>query len=578
MSKTNSRDSDLRMQGSSGRWYPSPWPAAAILLVTAVAYLPAMHAGFVWDDDHYVTENPLLTAPDGLWRIWFSLHRQSQYFPLTFTTLRLEHMLWGLNPVGYHAVNVLLHGVNACLVWVVLRRLALPGAWWAAAIWALHPVNVESVAWVTELKNTQSTLFSLLALLAWLKFTETATARPWAFYALSLFLYSLALFSKTTACTLPAAMLLVAWLREKAFPWRRIVQVVPFLALGLALGLLSIWWERHLGNYQDEVGQSLDALERLLLAAHSLWFYVTKLVWPAQLTFSYPRWQVDASDWLQYVAVIAWAAAAVFLWWRRNVWGPGPIIAVAFFAATLSPLLGFVPLYTFRFSWVADHYQYVASIGLIALAAGAGTVHAQRAGPRGRSLGMIACAAALIALGTLTWRQTHAYESPETLWRDTLAKNPSAWIAHNNLANLLARRGETAEALTHFREALRLEPDIAEAHLNLGVVLERYGQMDEAIAEYREALRLNPHYPDGHFNLGNALLSRGRTAEAIAEYRQALRMQPDYPNAHFNLGNVLASQGKTAEAIAHFREALRLKPDFSEARINLRAAERSGDR
>ena len=244
-----------------------------------------------------------------------------------------------------------------------------------------------------------------------------------------------------------------------------------------------------------------------------------------------------------------------------------------FFAATLSPLVGFTPLYTFRLSWVADHYQYVASIGLIALATGAGTVAAQRAGSRGRNLERVVGAVVLLVLGTLMWRQTHVYENLETLWRDTLAKNPTAWIAHNNLANLLAR-GDTVEA-THFREMLRIDPDVPEAHSNRSVALEQQGQIDEAIREYREALRIDPSYADAHFNLGNALSRQGRAAEAIAEYLLALRSGPDYPNAHFNLGNTLASQGMIDEAIVHFREALRLRPDFPAAQRNLESALRA---
>ena len=225
---------------------PELWGAIFIVVAVFIAYWPALRGGFIWDDDAYVTNNPLLTAPDGLRRIWFSFYTQSQYFPLVYTTFRFEYGLWGLHPPGYHIVNVLLHSANALLVWLVLRRLALPGAWLAAAIFALHPVQVETVAWITELKNTESTFFCLLALLAWMKFAGT---HSWRFYALTFLLYALALFSKTTACTLPAAMLLVLWLKHLPVNWQRWLQVVPFLAAGLAMGLLSIWWERHLGNY-----------------------------------------------------------------------------------------------------------------------------------------------------------------------------------------------------------------------------------------------------------------------------------------------------------------------------------------
>jgi hypothetical protein len=216
-----------------------------IILATLAAYWPVFSAGFIWDDDAYVTDNPLLTAPDGLSSIWFSAHSQSQYFPLVFSTLRLEYALWGLNPVGYHVVNVGLHIVNSLLVWALLRRLALPRAWLAAAVFALHPVQVETVAWVTELKNTESTLFYLLAVFAWLDFC--AGKGRW-FYALALALHALALFAKTTACTLPAVLLLVLWLKNEPVNWRRIFQVLPFLLLGFGMGLLSVWWENHLGN------------------------------------------------------------------------------------------------------------------------------------------------------------------------------------------------------------------------------------------------------------------------------------------------------------------------------------------
>ena len=212
------------------------WGAVFIVVAIFIAYLPALHGGFIWDDDAYVTNDPLLSAPDGLWRIWFSAHHQSQYFPLVFTTLRFEYDLWGLNPVGYHAVNILLHAANALLAWLILRRLTVPGAWLAAAIFALHPVQVETVAWITELKNTESTFFYLLALLAWMKF---AASESWRFYALTFLLYALALFSKTTACTLPAAMMLVLWLKREPLTLGRWIQLVPFLAAGLAMGLLS---------------------------------------------------------------------------------------------------------------------------------------------------------------------------------------------------------------------------------------------------------------------------------------------------------------------------------------------------
>ncbi|MGD0650694.1 MAG: tetratricopeptide repeat protein [Verrucomicrobiia bacterium] len=542
--------------------------AVLIIVLTVVAYLPAMRGGFIWDDDYYVTENPLLTATDGLRRIWFSTHHQSQYFPLVYTTLRFERMLWGLNPMGYHVVNVLLHSLNALLVWAVLKRLALPGAWLAAAIFALHPVHVESVAWITELKNTQSTLFYLLALLAWMKFADKETTRPWRFYATALLLHALALFCKTTACTLPAAMVLVLWVRDQPIGWRRIAQVVPFLVLGATMGLVSVWWEAHLGHYQGTYF-AFSVLERLLIASRAVWFYALKLVWPTNLTFSYPRWQINPRDPLQYVWLTGCVAVALVLWWRRNNWGRGCAGAVIFFVATLSPLLGFIPLYTFRFSFVADHYQYLPSIGLIALSTAA---ISRQAAALHVSFHM-RCALSLLlllVLGVSTWRQAHAYQDPETLWRDTLTKNPSSWIAHCNLGAVLERLGKLSEAKEHFEQALRIEPDCAEAHYNLGISLARAGRLEDAIRHYEQALRLiNSDYPKTYNNLGNALLKLGKLSEAKERFEQALRIRPDYAEAHNNLGIVLARLGRVQEAIGHYEQALRIKPDYAEVHFNL---------
>jgi tetratricopeptide (TPR) repeat protein len=546
------------------RWFL----ALVLVVITFAAYQPVRHAGFIWDDDAYVTQNPLLTAPDGLQRIWFSAHHQSQYFPLVFTTLRFERMLWGLHPVGYHFVNLLLHGLNALLLWVVLRKLAVPGSWLAAAIWAVHPVNVESVAWITELKNTQSTLFYLLALLAWMKFTARETGHPWRFYLLALVLQTLALFSKTTACTLPVALLLVLWLQKRPIGGRRLIQVAPFLALGVAMGLLSVSWEAHLGNYGRDLHYPFHGLERLLIATHAVWFYVTKLVWPTKLAFSYPRWEIDRRDPLQYAGLIGCVAIALWLWWRRRALGRAPVAAVVFFVASLSPLLGFIPLYTFRYAFVADHYQYVASIGLIALFAAAVSSRADTC-QLGRTRQCALSVLLLFALGTLTWRQAHIYRDVETLWRDTLAKHPDVWLAHNNLGNVFLQEGKISDAIGHYEQALRSQPDFIEAHNGLGNALFRQGRFPEAIEHWQQALRINPDYLDAHLNLGAALRQAGKSEEAIAHYEQALRIKPDFAEAHNNLGNVFLQEGKISDAIGHYEQALRLKPDYAEAHANL---------
>jgi tetratricopeptide (TPR) repeat protein len=549
-------------------WKSPAAGAALILLVTLVAYLPALRCGYVWDDDIYVTGNPLLTAPDGLKRIWFAPHTYPAYFPMVNTTLRFEHMLWGLNPAGYHCVNILLHCVNALLVWTVLRRLAVPGAWLAAAIWAIHPVNVESVAWITELKNTQSTLFYLLTLWAWMKFTDRQTVRPWRWYSLALLLYGPALFSKTTASTLPAAMLLVLWLRREPIGWRRVVQVVPFLGYGVGIGLLSLWCEAHEGNYAEALRYSYGGVGRLLIATHALWFYAAKLAWPARLTFSYPRWEINPRDPLQYLWLIACVAIALLLWWRRRALGRGPAAAVVFFVAALSPLLGFIPVYTFVYSFVADHYQYVASMGLIALFAGAVSSQADT-WQLGHTMRCTLSAALLVVLGALTWQQARIYQNVETLWGDTLMKNSQSWMAHLNLGNVLLQEGRVSDAIGHYEQTLRIKPDCARAENSLGAALYETGTCAEAIEHYQQALRIKPDYAEAHRNLGIAFAQTGKIADAIAHYQQALQIRPDFVEAHFSLATALQQTGKLDEAVAHYEQVVHLQPDYAEARNNL---------
>jgi len=534
------------MDGSDVRAKLMPIAGGALIaLVTALAYLPALGGGFVWDDDLYVTSNPLLTEPDGFRKIWFSTHTQSQYFPLVFTTLRLEYALFGADPLGYHVVNVALHVLNALLAWRVLARLAVPGAWLAAAIFALHPVQVESAAWITELKNTQSTALALLCLLAWMRFTEAGAAPRARFYALALVLYALALFSKTTVCTLPAAFVLVLWLRGRPFGVHRILEVAIFLALGLAMGLVSIWWEDHLGNYSERYRLSFTWVERLLIATRAIWFYLGKLLWPVDLAFSYPRWELDARDPVQYVWAVACAAVAASLWWWRRALGRGTVTAAVFYVATLSPMLGFISLFTFYYTFVADHYQYLACLGPIALFSAV----VWRLGARWPG-GRLAAAAALLGLlGSLTWQQARAYESHESLWRDTLRKNPHSWMAHNNLGMLLQQRGDHDEAELHLKKSIALNPRNGQAHFNVGNVLLARGELDAAIVHYRQALHFHPNRASFHHNLAVALERQRRWSEAADAYRQALRFDPGNAAAGARLrvleGNEAGSGGRS---------------------------------
>jgi tetratricopeptide (TPR) repeat protein len=534
------------------------WQGGLIVLLVFLAYLPALRGGFIWDDDEYVTNNPLLTAPDGLRRIWFSMDSPSQYFPLTYTVFRIERSLWGLNPAGYHGVNILLHAINALLVWLLLKRLRVPGAWLAGALFALHPVQVESVAWITELKSILSLFFILLTLFCWIEFVGERSRRFW--YWLALVFYAPALFSKTTACTLPAALLLILWLKTKPIDWRRLAQVVPFLAMGLGMGLLTVWWERFHQATQGKLF-SMGLRERILVASHALWFYAGKLFWPVNLTFSYPRWAIEPANPSAYGWLVMGIGLGAAIYFTRRFVGRSVEVATLFYVATLSPLLGFVMLYTFRYTFVADHYQYVASIGLIALAA-AGITIAFKTKP---FLKLACSGALLLTLGILTWRQAGIYRNLETLWRDTLAKNPDCWLAHNNLGTDFAAKGRFDEAIESFHQAIQINPNSAVTLYNLGLALADKGRSDEAIENFRHAIQINPDYRDALDDLGVALAAKGRFDEAIENFRQAIQINPNSSDALYNLGGALLHQGQLDEAIGNFRQAIRIKPNFSEA-------------
>jgi tetratricopeptide (TPR) repeat protein len=551
--------------------------AVVLVAVTILAYRPAWDGGFLWDDDDYIIKNELLTAANGWQRIWFSLDSPSQYFPLTYSTFRIEHALWGLNTTGYHWVNLLLHVGNALLVWAVLARLKVPGSWLAAAIFALHPVQVESVAWITERKNVLMGFFFLLTLLAWVAFVDDRTRRPWIFYCLALISYVLALSAKATACTLPTALFLILWLQRKPITVRRLVQIVPFVVLGIGMGLLAIWWEHYHQGTNRDVFTFLSPIERILVASRAVWFYLSKIFWPSNLTFIYPRWNISPEDLLDYVWVLASIAACVAIYFSRRYVGRGVEVAAAFFVATLSPVLGFIMLFTFRYTFVADHYQYLACIGPIALAS-AGIVTLSDKFAQYRTVIVGAALLVVAGLGTLTWRQAATYTDIETLWRTTLARNPECWMAHTNLGLALLQKAKIDDAIAHYRSALQMQPDSWDAEYNLGTALMEKGQADEALLHCERAVRMRQTDPDAQVSLGNALIQKGRIDEAIAHYQKAITVQPDHFLARYSLGHALLEKGELDGAIQLCRSALLLRPLDADCHTTLAIAlEERGD-
>jgi len=536
----------------------------AFLLATLAAYHPAWHGGVLWDDDDHLTPARLQSA-DGLRQIWFDLSATQQYYPVVHSVFWVQHKLWGDDTLGYHLVNIVLHVLSAFLLALILRRLAVPGAILAAAIFALHPVQVESVAWITELKNTLSGALYLAAALAYLHFDKSRQRR---LYALALALFVLALLSKTVTATLPAALLIVFWWQRGRLDWRRDVRpLAPFFALGAAGGFLTAWVERTLIGAQGAEFQ-FTLIERCLIAGRVIWFYLGKLFWPTDLIFIYPRWQVSQDAWWQYLYPLGVAALLAGLWLLRKR-SRAPLAAMLFFCGTLFPALGFVNVFPFVYSFVADHFQYLASIGIIALFSAGLACAVKKWNLQSRP----AAVAAVLVLGgplaLLSWSQSRQYVDAETLYRATLRRNPSCWMARNNLGLCIARKLRFEEAVTQYHEALQIKPDYPEARNNLGSVLLGMGRLEEAVKEYKEALRLKPDFAEAHYNLGNTFQELGRLDEAAAQYRETLQLLPDSAAAHNKLGNALEGLGRLEEAVTEYTEALRLTPDFAEAHNQL---------
>jgi len=598
---------------------------ALVLGATTIAYLPALRGGFVWNDSDYVTA-PALRSLHGLSRIWFEVGATEQYYPLLHSAFWLQHRIFGDNPAGYHAVNLLFHLGGIVLFAAVLRKLfgvrsdapagsaaaatddSALAAWLGAALFALHPVHVASVAWITEQKNTFSLLFYLGAALAYLRFDESRRPRHYLF---ALVLFSLAMLAKTSAVTLPAALLVVLWWKQGALAWRRDgAPLLPWVALGAGAGLFSSWVEKHhlggAGLGATGADFELTPIGHVLLASRAVWFYLGNLVWPAGLNFIYPRWKIDGEVWWQWLFPAAIAAALAWAWARRQRTRT-PLAVVLLFLGTLFPVLGFVNLYGARISRVWDHWQYLADLAPLALA---GALLAQ-VGSRLRLAGFAPGVVLCLFLGALTWQRCGEYRDNETLYRATLARNPTAWLAQGNLATMLAKTPDgVAEAMALLEPAVQANPDNEELHLQFGTVLSQIpGRQQAAIEHYEQALRLKPNFPEAHVNLAAALLTipgrasdaRGHAetavrflpdsatahyllaralsrfpdqlAAAIAEYEAALRLNANIPEAHSHLAAALMSiPGRTEEAIAHFTAAAQLEPNSASAHYNLGGA------
>jgi protein O-mannosyl-transferase len=529
--KNNIRAADATMP-----WLANCGLALLLIAATVIVYLPSLRGGFLFDDNLLLTESPLIKASDGLYRFWFTA-QAADYWPVSNSTLWIEWRLWGTEPTGYHVTNLILHIADSLLIWLVLRRLAIPGAFLGALLFAVHPVNVDSVAWIAQRKNVLSLLFFLLSVLWYFK------SEQGFWYVLSLLAFVAAMLSKGSVAIEPLLLLLVVWWLKGKIERKDLLRSLPLFVVAGVLTLVNIWFQKH---GAEEVFRNVSFAQRLAGAGSVIWFYLYKSLLPIKLSFVYPQWNIRANDPIWWLGLIAALITTIILIWQRNQrWGKALLFAWLFYCICLLPVMGFTDVGYMKYSLVADHYQQIALIAVTGLIGAGLSLWAQRS----KTFAHTAAIALVIAFASLTFSQSRLYGDPIRLYEDTIAKNPDSWLAYNNLGTALRESGRTAEAIPQFRKALQLEPNLALVHDNLGIALAKNGQLPEAIENLQASVRLNPKNPQAHNNLGIVLRRSGHFPEALEQYELALQLRPDFAEAYYNRALTYAQTNQPTEAI-----------------------------
>jgi len=562
----------------AGRWRDFLLHAAIIVLACLWVYSPSYHGDWLWDDDQLLTANPVVQSGSltGLSKLWFNPDG-ADFFPLSYTALWAQWPFFKNQPTGYHVTTIVLHLIGSLLLWALLDRMRIPGAWLSSLIFAIHPVAVESVAWVSETKNTLSLPLFLLACLCWVvQDDEHEGLRRTRFYLLSIVFFLLAMLAKTSMVGLPVLLLLHAWWKRGTVTQQDLIRTSPFFLISLVLGLITIQYQhgRAIGAEKILVG---GVASRIATAGMAILFYLKQIVWPVTLLPIYPRWEVDPPKVWQFLAWPVIAAATAWLWANRGTadrpgWGRHALFGLGFFLLMVLPVLGFVTISYMRITWVADHFIYLPMIGVIALIGAAATRWYERSTPSAQPLILAGGAILLATCGLLAFRYANAWAGEDALWTHTLKTNHDAWQAHNRLGAKKFSRGDIEGGFYHFTQSTRLRPDLGETHNNLGSALSAKGRLDEAIKEFAVACQLTPHVPAMRVNLANALFQAGRFVEASDAFLFLLEKEPNNAALLNNYAVTLYRQGKKDEAVRHFRSALEINPTLKDAREGLAVA------
>ena len=548
----------------------------AIFLISVVIYIPAMSAGFIWDDDQEITANPSLQNLPGLVEIWTGA-KSADYFPLKTTMLWIEFQLWGLNAHGYHTVNIIVHAIDALLLWMVLSQLKVPGAWLGSLLFAIHPVHAESVAWIAERKNTLSLFFYLLSISAWLRFEDTEKRK---LYLWSLVLFLGALLCKTHVVVLPAVLVLLTWWKTGTLTKRDLLRTVPFFVLALVLGVVTVWFQNGRAIGQEVIPISDHFSTRLAGSGVAIWWYVSKALFPVNLNTIYNdidpfgaglRWPITEGYWWMFVAGAFVLITLHLLWLARNWLGRTPFFVFAYFVGTLFPVLGFFKMSYMRLTLVADHFQYLSDISVVALTGALIALGLKKLEPQFKPILIGSTVVLVFCFSAYSWERAGVHQSEKTLWTACLAKNNDSWQAHNHLGAVIYMEGRPRDAAPHFQRAVDLKPANPEVHNNLGLVLAAFGQWEEALAQYRQAVEIKGDVPAMRRNLADALTSRGKLDEALPHYEQLVKEMPGDPGVHLSYGYVLAQLKRLPEALREFEMAVKIDPNNPRARQNVDA-------
>ncbi|QOJ13320.1 MAG: tetratricopeptide repeat protein [Planctomycetia bacterium] len=575
-------------------------PAAALILLSTITYAPSLVPERLWDDNELVFNNAHVRRPGGLTQLWTS-GELLDYYPLTWTSFWAEWRLWGENPVGYRATNLALHALATLLLWRVLLRLGVPAAWFGAALFAVHPVCVASVAWISQRKNTLSMVFFLLSALAWIRASaataadDAAAAPPkpigsasrsrgskagagqlsagqvggtWGWWVLSIAAYAAAMLSKVSVVMLPAVLLAIRFVQRGRFARRDVAAIAPFVVIGAILAAVGVHYQQA-NAIGTEIVRPEGLLSRIASVGWVVWFYFRTALLPTDLAMVYPRWDVNPAQLMHWLPLAALVAALLLQWRARHgLVGRAPLFATAYVIVILAPVLGLASMAYSRISLVSDHLQHLAIPGVTALAAwGLGT--ALRGAAAARSAALVAATGVLIVFGGLTWQRAALFGVQERLWEENVRRHPQAWMAHQNLGAVRLIAGRLDEAEPHIRKAIELRPGFGAAHANLGVLRARQGRIADAKSALNEAIRLNPRHAAAHRSLGELARSEDRHSDAAASFARVVELSPHDTSAYNALGASLVAAGRAAEAVSVLRTATRQDPLGATIRFNL---------